>query len=199
MQIAGKWIAELSDLHQFRGQAVERIKSFLSRGTDRVRLPYARSVSSFPRQCIFAGTTNVSHYLTDDTGNRRWWPVECAGRIKLDDLRRDREQLWAEAAALYLGGATWWLEPGNLLQEAEMEQAARLEQDPWNDLVADYTVGHSEIRIVDLLTDVLHKQKGDWTRRDEMRISAILKLLGYECCQGRAVNGHRLRVYRRPD
>jgi predicted P-loop ATPase len=199
MQIAGKWIAELSDLHQFRGQAVERIKSFLSRGTDRVRLPYARSVSAFPRQCIFAGTTNVRHYLTDDSGNRRWWPVECAGRIKLDDLRRDRDQLWAEAVALYQGGAMWWLEPGNLLQEAEMEQAARLEQDPWTDLVVEYTVSHSEIRIVELLTDVLHKQKGDWTRRDEMRISAILNLLGFECCLVRAANGHRLRVYRRPD
>jgi len=59
------------------------------------------------RTCIFAGTTNEEEYLKDSTGSRRFWPVKV-GRVDLDSIIADRDQLFAEAVYLYkkklLGG-----------------------------------------------------------------------------------------------
>ena len=78
---------------------------------------------------MFAGTTNADAYLGDETGNRRFWPVKV-GAIDLDGLRRDRDQLWAEAVAAYKAGETWWLDAETERAAAE-EQAERRIDDPW--------------------------------------------------------------------
>ena len=53
--------------------------------------------SDVPRQFITFGSTNDLNYLMGVTGNRRFWPV-AVGKIDLEGLARDRNQLWAEAA-----------------------------------------------------------------------------------------------------
>ena len=93
----GKWIIEFSELSGINKRDVEGIKATLSRTHDRARLAYKELTTDKPRSCIFAGTTNTDEYLRDMTGNRRFWPV-LTGVIDLDALRRDRDQLWAEAA-----------------------------------------------------------------------------------------------------
>lgn len=51
------------------------------------------------------GTTNQEEFLADETGNRRWLPLRV-GKMRLDDIKRDVMQLWAEGTELYrtLGG-----------------------------------------------------------------------------------------------
>jgi len=96
MQTRGVWIIELSELDSLSHSEVARIKAFMSRTTDRFRPPYGMRLVESPRQCVFAGTVNHSAYLRDETGGRRFWPIAC-GRIDVDALARDRDQLWAEA------------------------------------------------------------------------------------------------------
>ena len=76
---------------------VEHLKTMLSRGSDGpVRLAYGRLPVEKPRHFVIMGTTNAAAYLDDPTGNRRFWPV-VVNTIRLPEIRRDRDQLWAEA------------------------------------------------------------------------------------------------------
>src|SRR5690606_5564456 len=95
--ISGKWLIEVAELSGIRKGEVETIKATISRRTDRARKAYDRLVSEVPRQCVFIGSTNADRYLRDAPGNRRFWPVKIE-RCRLDELRKDRDQLWAEAA-----------------------------------------------------------------------------------------------------
>jgi predicted P-loop ATPase len=98
MQTRGVWIIEIAELDSMTRSEVGRIKAFMSRSTDRFRPPYGKRLIESPRQCVFAGSVNHSTYLRDETGGRRFWPVACT-RILIEDLARDRDQLWAESQA----------------------------------------------------------------------------------------------------
>jgi predicted P-loop ATPase len=125
MQTRGVWIIELSELHSLSNSDVARIKAFMSRTTDRFRPPYGMRLVESPRQCVFAGTANQSTYLRDETGGRRFWPVAC-GRIDIDALACDRDQLCAEAKGRFDAGVAWWLETNELAQMASDQQMDRL-------------------------------------------------------------------------
>ena len=101
--LRGKWIIEAAELSGMRKADVEHVKALLSRTVDRGRLSYDRIVSNVPRQAIFVATTNSEKYLRDTSGNRRFWPVRV-DRFDVKALRRDRDQLWAEAAAREASG-----------------------------------------------------------------------------------------------
>ena len=96
--LRGRWIVEAAELSGMRKADVEHLKALLSRRIDRARMAWGRLPIEVPRQCIIVGTTNKSEYLRDTTGNRRFWPVLIV-QFDLAALRRDRDQLWAEAAA----------------------------------------------------------------------------------------------------
>jgi len=135
MQTRGVWIIELSELDSLSHSDVARIKAFMSRTTDRFRPPYGMRLVESPRQCVFAGTVNHSTYLRDETGGRRFWPVAC-GRIDVDALVRDRDQLWAEAKVGFEAGSVWWLDTAELIQLASDQQVDRYEGDPWEEVIA---------------------------------------------------------------
>lgn len=132
--IAGKWIVELAELAGLRRTENERSKSFITRQFDRGRNAYARFGGDQPRRCVMIGTTNPDEYLNDPTGNRRFWPVKV-GSVDLKALRRDRDQLWAEAAYAEAADEGLTLDP-ELYADAGARQAARLEFDPWEDKLA---------------------------------------------------------------
>lgn len=105
-KMQGAWLLEIPELSGFSKAEVNHIKAFMTRQEDRARLAYARRVSIFQRQCIFMGSTNDQKYLKDETGGRRFWPVECTlgpdEEIDTDRLARNVDQLWAEAYQMYL-------------------------------------------------------------------------------------------------
>jgi hypothetical protein len=58
---------------------------------------------------VFGSTTNeTSDFLTDPTGDARFWVVR-AGQLQFSELERDRDQLWAEAVQAYRAGEPWHL------------------------------------------------------------------------------------------
>lgn len=129
----GVWLYEIADLAGMSRADVDKVKAFASRRIDRARPAYARTRVDRPRRCVFFATTNLERFLKSQTGNRRFWPVQV-GRVKLDELARDRDQLWAEAVAVERSGLGLGL-PERLWTAAGDVQAARMEHDPWDDIL----------------------------------------------------------------
>ncbi len=196
MQTRGVWIIELSELDSLSHSEVARIKAFMSRTTDRFRPPYGMRLLESPRQCVFAGTVNHSTYLRDETGGRRFWPVTC-GRIDVDELASDRDQLWAEAKARFDAGAVWWLETADLVQMASDQQMERYEGDPWEEVIGPWLEVRSSASISEVLEKCLQKAQALWTQTDKNRAARCLRALGWERYRER--QGSRLQWRYRKD
>ena len=166
MQTRGVWLIEIAELDSMNRSEVGKIKAFMSRASDRFRPPYGKRLIESPRQCVFAGSVNHNAYLRDETGGRRFWPVACAS-INVDDLARDRDQIWAEARERYRSDAPWWLETRELDQQAGEEQADRYEADPWEELIRPWADGRDSVSVEQVLTLCIEKKKDLWTQADQ--------------------------------
>jgi putative DNA primase/helicase len=188
-EMRGKWILEIEELAGFSRQDNEHMKAFLSSQHDRVRLSYARKADDYPRQSIMIATLNPDEsnkYLMDQTGNVRYWPVKCSEtqKIKIDEFIEIRDQLFAEALVKYQAGEKIWLQGGEEEQLAELEQNMRLSDDPWNQVVHDWTLTrpvnpHEEITTVQVATEVLMIAKERINSGVTRRIGLALKKAGW--------------------
>lgn len=104
-QVQGLVLYEIAELANFGKADLALIKAFITAKVDRYRPSYGRVVESYPRQCVLVGTTNENSYLRDRTGNRRFWPIPVRQPIRIAWLAKMRDQLLAEAYALYQQGA----------------------------------------------------------------------------------------------
>lgn len=175
---SGKWIVEFSELGAVKNNRVETVKSFISRRDDHYRPPYERHAISVQRSCVFAGTTNEEHYLEDQTGNRRYWPVKCY-HVAHKQLLRDRDQLWAEAVALYDIGEPWHLTQ-DMERKAAKEQQKRVSTDVWLEEIRAYVLHKADVSTNDLVVKVFGKVIADVTNADVKRTAACLRLLNWE-------------------
>lgn len=137
IHLAGKWLLEIGELHQFNRADTSHLKLFLTKDTDRYRPVYAKVEVHQPRQCVFIGTSNKDQYLRDETGGRRFWPLKC-GDIDIEALGTDRDQLFAEAVVAFKAGKSWWPDDEQAQVLIEPEQEARYEADEWDVLIRDY-------------------------------------------------------------
>lgn len=178
MQLRGAWCVVIDELDAFSKAETTQIKAFLSRQIDRFRPPYGSRVEEFPRQCVFAGTTNKRDYLRDATGNRRFWPLGC-GRVDIEAIERDRDQLWAEARTLYEVGQRWWFDE-EVAHLARREQKDRYVGDPWEEAVQRWISDRQQISIGEILQR-LGKEEADQTQADQNRVVRILTAEQYDC------------------
>jgi putative DNA primase/helicase len=134
----GAWIYLLDELDSLRRSDVTRTKNFLTSVKDHYRPSYGRVARDFARQNVFAGTTNAERYFADRTGNRRFWPVRTRGEIDVAAIRGVRDQLWAEAFDRYANGERWHVDTPELRRLCEEQQADRVADDPWEQLVGEW-------------------------------------------------------------
>ncbi len=181
--IRGKWVIELSEMEVTRRAEAQALKAFISRTTDRTRLAYERSTKDFPRQCVFVGTINPDEmgYLSDNTGNRRFWPVKCSGNFDLDGFKKAKDQLIAEAYLAYQTGEDLYLS-GDVAKMAEIEQGARQHVDPWHDVVADWLEAQTEVKELSMQQVyelILGGNMKSITRAEQSRLGRILSAMGW--------------------
>jgi predicted P-loop ATPase len=196
-ELSGVWLVEFSEMQALSKADVRATKAFISRTTDKYRPPYGRRVIAAPRQCVFAGTVNPEGgYLQDPTGARRFWPVKC-GQTDREGLKRDRDQLWAEAVHRYRAGEAWYLETAALEALAQAAQADRYVGDPWDEAIAEFVHGKNEISISDVLTHLL-VETGRQTQTEQKRVVNSLTAAGFERKQLTRAGKRVWRYVRKP-
>jgi putative DNA primase/helicase len=190
--LVGKLLIEISEMGSFGKAEANQIKRSISCRSDRFRAPYARSAADHPRRCVLAGTTNRDDWNRDDTGARRFWPIKCTRKADLRWLTDNREQLFAEAVALFRDNVTWWMVPAD---DAQREQQERFETDPWRDAISGWIVGREWTYVTEVASDCLRIAPQDRDMSTSRRITAVLRELGY--CNGgvRRVDGKTVRAF----
>lgn len=209
--LQGTWCNEWPELDGFSRVDLNRIKSFLSSSRDKFRWPFGVRSVEIPRQCVFAGTTNPRVYLRDETGNRRFWPIDC-GAIDIEALRRDRDQLWAEGVQRYeawkrakesgtpdseLGpDERWW--PEGRAEKALFtgEQEQRQQIDPWEPVLDPYLEHRQHVTTAEAL-GFLGIEPGKRERGHEIRMGKVLDRLGWQVAGRYGPREARSRVYER--
>jgi predicted P-loop ATPase len=178
IHLRGKWLVEIAEMHAFSKAESTHLKSFVSRQTERYRPPFGRMEVFEPRQCVFIGTSNKSAYLRDETGGRRFWPLVC-GSIDIEALKRDRDQLIAEAIVEYLAGTHWWPDRAFERDVIQPEQEARYELDAWADPIEKNLAGQTITSFMEVARGL-----GIETARlgpvEQRRIAACLRAQGWE-------------------
>lgn len=141
-QVKEDWIFELSELSGLKKSEVESVKAFITKQEDKFRPAYGVVTESYPRHCVFCGTTNETAFLKGDTGNRRFIVVDVHGNGKpvcevIRCLEDCRDQVWAEAVQRWRDGTKLYL-------DAEMDAEARKTQEAHHESVDDPFTGMVE-------------------------------------------------------
>ncbi|MBO4779983.1 MAG: toprim domain-containing protein, partial [Selenomonadaceae bacterium] len=138
--LLGSWIVELGEMQAVKKSANEAIKAFISRRIDKVRLPYLARSEEYPRQSVFAGTTNNEAFLKDPTGGRRFLilvalATDAEAKELLAKIDKNYiDQLWAEVLVFYKSLFKDGFDDSKLVPPTEVLEAAKK-------LQGDYTEG----------------------------------------------------------
>jgi len=171
------WLVEIGELDAtFRKADIAQLKSFVTKDTDKIRRPYDRVESTFPRRTVFFGSVNDEQFLVDSTGNRRYWTLNTTS---IDfEHGFDMQQVWAEVWCEYLNGVSWWLTPEELRELNESNEDFQA-PDPIEEALAstfdfDRPIEHHqrEMTSTEILMEIGYDKP---TRGQAMKVTSVLK------------------------
>ena len=171
----GKALVEVPEMVGSTKADMRRIKSFISKTQDEVRLAFARFTPSIKRRFIIVGTTNEEESLPNDpTGNRRFIPIKITKRMDLDKLKNMRDNLWREALFMYRNGLRANL-PQALWKESATAAEEHRNKDEVEAIIQDANFANEYYSMQELKDEceILAKYSGK-------RIGAALRNLGWE-------------------
>lgn len=194
-RLRGRCLIELGELTGMSKREIGEVRSFMSATHDTARRLYAENSDTFPRRCVFIGTSNDDEPLTDSAGNRRWLPFTIPDTTKpdgiADRIRAERDQLWAEGIAMFLKGGVHWQDAEtlarNVTPEYESEDATLVNavRDWFNrvtDDIVDETARNKDLPFVTtahIIAD-MELTKGRKSERSvQMDLGKMLKKKGY--------------------
>jgi hypothetical protein len=205
--LQGKMLVEISEMDSFSRAEVTKVKQVVTCTNDRYRESYGRQALDHPRQCIFVGTSNKwSH--DDETGARRFWPIECRGTVDIEAMLADRSQLFAEAVYRFKSGESWWVMP---VEETLAQQQARfnvpalaqpiqwyIDHDPFDDGEERGWIQRetpkTQMTMSDVLRDALKLPESQWSGAERV-VAKALRSLGWDN-KPEKVSGKTIRVWR---
>jgi predicted P-loop ATPase len=178
---AGHVILEFQELSGMGKKDRNKIKQWITQTADEYKRPYDAVTTIYPRQFVLAGTTNESQWLTDPTGDRRFWPVRVSDKINTDGLMTDRHQIWAEAVHRYKAKELWYIKNDDPVYKLmQTEQSVRYMGDPWEDIILEGIEMRQNVTVDEVFTEILNVPKERWDRTGRSRICDTLTKNGWE-------------------
>ena len=152
------WIVELGEIEStFKKSDIDQLKAFVTAKTDELRLPYDRAFTTYQRRTAFYASVNASEFLTDTSGNRRFW-VLAVRDINVNH-GVNMQQLWAQVKdTMYVPGQkNWFLSPDERELLHDSNEAYRT-QSSVEDLILEHVNFDSEyakpVQMTKLLRDL---------------------------------------------
>lgn len=198
----GKLVGEIAELRGLQSRDAEAIKAWASRRFEEWTPKYREFTTRFGRRMLPIGTGNKDEFLDDETGERRWLPMHV-GTVDVAAIKGDRDQLWAEALHVFAKRGICWQDAYEL---AKFEHQKFKVGDPWQEFIAawlerddfDGLRARQPVRMSDVLVFCLGFNAQKITRKDELRVGKVLRMLGYEKRVGR-VDGAQAKVWVRAE
>lgn len=186
----GRLVGELAEMRGMSSRDKESLKAWVSRRRETWTEKWEKYEGTFPRRLVLVGTTNIDDLFSDETGHRRWLPITVGGKQQIDQIVRDREQLWAEAALLWRDGGVQWREAQQLAKHEHISFESEELHDAWEETIVSWlrTEGlgggrpadEDSLTIGRVLEDALRIEANRIQIRDQRRAGRILRKLGYE-------------------
>ena len=184
--IRGVWIGEVGELMAMtRVKEAEAVKAYITSQEDAYRPPYQKNVQTIPRRCVFIGTTNNPQFLTDKTGNRRFYPVKVQSfAYKLYDneeaVKNYIRQAWAEAVHMFREGKLQPFAKKEVLEQIRAAQEQAMEDDWRIGAIEQYLTDQKKmpgatVSVIELWHRALGEQEESKpTRKDSIEITQII-------------------------
>ena len=193
--IRGVWIGEVGELMAMtRVKEAEAVKAYITSQEDAYRPPYQKNVQTIPRRCVFIGTTNNPQFLTDKTGNRRFYPVKVQSfAYKLYDneqaVKEYIRQAWAEAVHMYKEGQLQPYAKKEVLDQIREAQEQAMEDDWRIGAIEQYLNDQKKrpgdtVSVIELWHRALDEpDESKPTRKDSIEITQIISnMTGWVQC-----------------
>jgi predicted P-loop ATPase len=148
---------------------------------------------------VFWATTNDEQFLPqyDSAFRRRFQVINVSKRVDLDDLASIRNDIWAEAYALFQDGVAWWT---NNEAKADLDKESYVIEDAWKEPIEKLVrslkpIGDTTERFI--TSNEVYKMlvgQGDRlpTDRDIQKVSKILKGMGLANTRTHTARGFRV-------
>ena len=199
------FIGELGELESTFKSDIQALKAFFTQEFDTFRKPYGRSYEKVTRHSTYIATCNSKEFLIDETGNRRYWTIDCEQRFDLEKLQKfDEIQLWLQVYNLIerYGKQAFRLSPEELKElntHNETHEKKLKAQQEIEDIQSKESDDNYKI-VYELMTTT--DFKNEWER--ELRtysvivIGRVLDKLGYEVEIVERKNGKTAKLRRLP-
>lgn len=190
--IRRKTVVEIPELGGMRKREQNEVKAYMTQKTDEWTPKFIEHARVAARRCIFIMTTNDYEFLTDETGNRRWAPVDV-GRIDREGVKRDILQLWAEGRELYRQNGIMFDDVERLQEEVNHKHATI---DPWAENIAAWIADNPDEPLTsrNIVEHALRLNYAYLRKKDANALARVMRALGYDRDK-RRIDGKPINVW----